>query len=348
MSIPAIGAVITIGITGALLISLHSENTKEKQEASMAKNIVNNGIYLQKALNGNNVKNRASLIRNNEMPISSLIVKDHEYTEEDINAFSKNYEATFVLLQDNPNLEEAELTCSLLASTNKVTFDECQSIEGKKFKMYSITNDSLNYDISENSQKVQEYAKRIQSHHLNINTEELTLKNNSNNIENKTTQFSIPLSIKESPEVLTQKHQRDMVLRSEFEKNINNDKLVSASSKLKEIGAISDNKLLVIELTNSLSEKIIESEENKVNPENTKPIEVIEEEIKMATANFVNIATKIREKEINNEFKEETESISFLESLPQLPKIQEVINKDIGKNNYINPITKNKFNSFFR
>lgn len=329
MAVAVIGAVVAVGLAGAALLSIYTDNITEKRESEMAKSIVNNASYLQGLLTLSGSNDRGFLLNTKRIPVSSMIVKDHEHTEAEINAFSKQFDAILVLLNENPNLEDTEMSCALLTSTNLISHEECELIKDKKFKTYSMQSNSLNYDISSNSQKIQQYAKKIQANQLNMSDGQLSIFEQDGN-----NRFEVPLVFQESSASVNLVYSKEVEYKTEVENLIASGMLIQASAKLRKLIAISKDSSLVVDVSNTLSKRINAIEEDG----NMTAAEI--EELDITKANLIATLVLVAKKEA-----EAGGDITAL--IANVSDIQKAIDFDLSLNSYVNSYLSEEFTKYF-
>jgi len=342
MGLAAVASVVTIGLASTVLLSIHAENIQEKREAALAKDIVENASYLQKISSESDIKSRGYLLNTNRIPISSMIVKDHEHTEHEINAFSKFYAATLKLLNDSPNLTDSQLTCPLLVATDLISSEECELVKDKKFKMYKVGSNSVSYEIASNSPKVAQYAEKIQSNKINVQGQDLDIVQGE---ENKLI-FSIPSAFKQTNDSLMAHFEKDMETRKEIEEYVYKNKISQASAKLKAMGEYSNNKELLAETTKLIANKILSLEVE--NATSTSPV-VLENDLEIAKANLINgISSILHRESIEDDVALQVQSEkSYKELIIDDHVIEEVVGFDLRTNAYLNAYTAEKFTTHF-
>lgn len=163
-----VSSAIAVVVSGYIL---HNSDTQIQSKKAL--DIVDNARLLQRVSSFDSSQNKSYLMDSYKMPLSSLIVRDGNITDVEINAFSKQYEAIKVLLEDNPNFSNVG-DCVLMASTAKISEAECELVKDKQFKVYTLDKGAVSFDIDNNTSLLK-HIKSIESNYANIKSDEITI-----------------------------------------------------------------------------------------------------------------------------------------------------------------------------
>lgn len=169
-----IGTIFT-GLTVAVLLDDFKTYQSERVDINKAKEVssqnraVGNIINIENHTTG--VKLTSSLSNSQLLHTKPMSYKVSEFKE---GSFEKDIanryaEASKIVLNNNPN---EDVNCSLLVSTDLLTYDECEKIHDKNYSFFHKTEDgSLAYDLED--ENVKKYALQIEANKYNIKKEEL-------------------------------------------------------------------------------------------------------------------------------------------------------------------------------
>ena len=231
------------------------------------KNIANNHL-LQNRYSQNytsdGIENSSKI---GEEPFSNIVVNTPE-TERYVDSINKYYEASAKIYKTNPNADDSFFTCYKLASTNLITKQECNKVENLDLKLFSISNDNINMNLSSVDSRTKDYVEK----RLDI----ATVADQTDNITYKTQRVYIRGldEIKKDNEVKKEKYLDALIENNEIEKAADVAKDIAITSS-PEAGALAMNK--VVEIVEYKKQKLDTTSDDYV--EDKIELEVLEKKV---------------------------------------------------------------------
>lgn len=222
-------AAIAAVVSGYILASLD-----EEIKSKTAVEIVDNARFLQQMSAFNSSNNRAYLIDSYQVPFSALIVKDGDISEQYVNTLSKQYEAVRVLLENDPNFSDVS-DCTLMASTKKISEAECELVKDKQFRVYSLNNGSVSFDVS-NDERILTHVKTIQGNFTQEESGSVAF------VEGETeTAFALGSASSQNTKSLRREHKREEKILKDIDSLLSSGDFVGAAAAANKLAITSTN-----------------------------------------------------------------------------------------------------------
>lgn len=321
----------TVAIATSSLVGMYSNLKEEKAIAKQAEGIIDSSQYLQRTRFETSSLTTSQMLKKNKIPISMLVVDDGTNTEEEINLFSKEYEATMVLLDSYPSLTDSEITCSLLSNTGKITLSECNIVHGKQFKLYQITENDIRFNIAKGKTKLQNYVASIEARRTFSKKEDVKIVSLPDGTKNLMEPNFNAQNVAQIKKEVTMEYEA----KKQIQELLNRDEIRLAGSKIKKLSEKSENSFLLISLNQKLKTGIAKTSKSQV-------------DIEMANTDMAQSFSLIYEKVKKKKESSGVESAALLntEMLSISQSVQD-LNVTTSGNTVINDFEKSRFNTNF-
>lgn len=174
------GVVVTTGLIASVLIDDFKKYENERkiintaQDISEQNNTLNKIVSLDSAISKGEVNNNLSnskLLANKPMAMKIVSFENGKKEKDIVNRYAS---AAKIILKDSPN---ANINCSVLASTNLITVEECETVHEKNYNFYhKLDNGNIAYQVEDNN--VKKYVSEIEAHKYNLKIDDVSGANN--------------------------------------------------------------------------------------------------------------------------------------------------------------------------